>query len=118
MNRRALGSEAEKIAEQYLRERGYIFIARNWRCRSGEIDLIFRDQEVIVFVEVRSRSNPSRYGMAIESIDARKQRQVRGTAEVFLYQQRLSSYAVRFDVITIHFQGDRDPELKHWQEAF
>ncbi|WP_314586117.1 YraN family protein [Paenibacillus terrigena] len=118
MNRRALGAEAEKLAEQYLRAQGYLFMARNWRCRSGEIDLIFRDERVIVFVEVRSRSNTSRYGTAIESIDARKQRQVRGTAEVFLYQQRLSANAVRFDVITVHFQGDNDPELKHWHEAF
>jgi len=118
MNRRALGAEAEKLAEQYLRAQGYLFMARNWRCRSGEIDLIFRDQGVIVFVEVRSRSNPSRYGTAIESIDARKQRQVRGIAEVYLYQQRLTADAVRFDVITVHFQGNAVPDLKHWQEAF
>ncbi|OPA77571.1 YraN family protein [Paenibacillus selenitireducens] len=121
VNRRAIGSEAEKQAEIYLLAKGYTIVARNWRCRSGEIDLIMRDKDVLVFVEVRSRTGTTRYGMAVESVNYRKQRQVRATAEVYLYQQGNAPTQVRFDVVTVLFQPDvsgKQMEISHWMNAF
>lgn len=69
------GARAEALAEEFLRKQGLQVLARNHRCRGGEIDLICRDGDTVVFVEVRLRSNP-RYGGAAASITATKQRRV------------------------------------------
>lgn len=119
MNKREKGTEAERIAEQYLQMQGYTIMERNWRCRSGEIDLIARDGDQIVIVEVRSRSTTSRYGTAVESVTMHKQRKVRSTAEVYLYRTRQTGAKVRFDVMTILFGKEAGQhELQHWQQAF
>lgn len=121
VNRRAIGSDAEKQAEIYLLAKEYTTVARNWRCRSGEIDLIMRDKDVLVFVEVRSRTGTTRYGMAVESVNYRKQRQVRETAEVFLYRQGHTMMQVRFDVVTVLYQPNESgmqTEISHWINAF
>lgn len=79
----SIGSLAEQSAEQYLRRHGLELIARNFRSRFGEIDLIMQDKSSLVFVEVRLRSNPD-YGGAAASIDARKQQRIIRTAQQYL----------------------------------
>ncbi|CAH0119792.1 MULTISPECIES: YraN family protein [unclassified Paenibacillus] len=119
MNKKELGLAAERLAEQYLTEKGYRIVRRNWRCRSGEIDLIVLDGNALVFVEVRSRSGVTRFGTAAESVTERKQRQVRATAEVYLYRERQTERTVRFDVVTVLFQpGGSVKEIVHWPNAF
>ena len=73
---------------EYLIERGYTLIARNWRCRSGEIDIIAEIDHVLVFIEVRTRSSQASFGTAEESINYRKQKQVRETAQFYIYQTK------------------------------
>ena len=117
--RRLLGGRGEAIAVRYLMERGFRILHRNWRCRSGELDIVADDGEELVFVEVRTRRHTGTKGTAEESVDFRKQRRVRETALVFMRQHRLLHRKMRFDVVTVTF-GDHDGELmiNHIKYAF
>ena len=77
------GQEAEEHAFEYLRRHGLTELARNYRCRFGEIDLIMRDGQTLVFVEVRMRAS-SAFGGAQASIDARKQRKLLSAARHYI----------------------------------
>ncbi len=101
-----LGQSAEARAEAFLAARGLTLVARNWRCRFGEIDLIMQDGATRVFVEVRLRSR-SDYGSAAASVTAAKQRRLLAAA-----RQHLATLATvppcRFDVVAI--TGDAAPD--------
>lgn len=118
-NRQEAGQAAESAAADYLLNRGYTLISRNWRCRSGEIDLIMEDGTTLVFIEVRSRTAPSRYGTAVEAISPRKCRQVRATASVYLRMHNVDNRPVRFDVAAVTFgPGGEVVELRYLPNAF
>jgi len=118
-NRKATGREAELLAQSYLRELGMRIVSLNWRCRSGEIDIVAEQDGILRFVEVRSRSTEGRYGTAVQSVDARKQRQVRETAQVYLYQTKQFERKVQFDVIAIRLDCEgKLLELQHIEHAF
>ena len=91
-----LGKEAEQIAAMYLQQQGLTMVASNYQCRYGEIDLIMRDSSMLVFVEVRLRSNAS-FGGAGMSITAAKQQKLTRTAEHYLQQH--GSKVCRFDAV-------------------
>ncbi len=92
-----IGQAGEDLARQYLERKGYQYVACNWRCRLGEIDLIMRDGGTLVFVEVRIRSN-SRYGDALDSVNQAKQNKLKRA--VYAYQQAKGYWGeVRIDVI-------------------
>ncbi|HFD92702.1 MAG TPA: YraN family protein [Gammaproteobacteria bacterium] len=110
------GRRAEDLARDHLQVHGLTCLARNFRCRRGEIDLIMKEGETIVFVEVRTRRS-TRFGSAEESIDWRKQQKIIATALHFLHVRRLHSCAVRFDVITL--SGNEDRARIRWiRDAF
>ncbi len=110
------GQQAEVIAQRYLLSKGLKNIAKNYRCRRGEIDLIMADGETIVFIEVRMRRS-NRFGSAAESIDRRKQQKIIVTALHFLQSRRLDYSPTRFDVLTL--SGNENNEQLHWiQNAF
>ena len=95
------GNNAEAAAEQYLVKQGLSFINRNYNCKAGEIDLIMQDTDVLVFVEVRYRSNPY-FGSAAESITAMKMQRCRKTANHYLQSHHQYAHLYkRFDVIAI-----------------
>jgi len=77
------GRDAEQLAFEYLRRHGLTKVERNYRCRFGEIDLIMRDGQTLVFVEVRMRASGS-FGGAPESIDAHKQRKLLSAARHYI----------------------------------
>lgn len=108
MSTRSVGNVAEQRAAEMLERRGYKILHRNYACRLGEVDLIAEDGDVLAFVEVRSRTS-SRYGEAIETIDATKRRRIALTAHHYLVTRNLENRACRFDVVTV--QGDAEPEL-------
>ncbi len=98
------GDDAEARARAWLEKRGLRFVLQNYRCKAGEIDLLMRDAETLVFVEVRYRGNKN-FGSAAESVTAAKQRRLRLTAEHYL--QRLErTPPCRFDIIGIDAKGD------------
>ena len=96
-----IGKSYEARAESWLVSNGLETIARNYRCRLGEIDLIMRDAGILVFVEVRFRSNDS-FGGPFESITARKQKRIILAANHFLSSHsEFHAYACRFDAMGI-----------------
>ncbi len=118
--KKRIGDLGEKIAGQYLQDtEGYQILGRNYRCPIGEIDLICRDEEYLVFVEIRSSSSES-MGMAAESIGYRKQRKLRQLAQYYLIQERLDHPLCRFDVVLLLLDEERQSarELLHLKNAF
>lgn len=96
-----IGTKAEDSALSYLSEQGLKLVKRNFRCRQGEIDLIMRDGNYYVFVEVRYRKSPS-HGDSLESITSNKQAKVTKAATVYLLQQDLYAQVLcRFDVVSL-----------------
>jgi putative endonuclease len=111
------GSRAEDLAEKYLIDKGYEIIKRNFHFgRTGEIDIIAKDKDVLVFVEVKSRSNDS-YGGALESITKRKQANLKKVAEGYFYVNKLEDKECRFDVVAIENSGD-NTKIEHYKAAF
>jgi putative endonuclease len=93
------GAEAEERAARHLQAQGLKLLARNWRCRFGEIDLILREGSTLVFVEVRARGRGD-YGGAAESITAAKQARLKRSAAAYLAQYNHRG-ACRFDAVLI-----------------
>lgn len=95
------GRRAEQWACLFLRQQGLKLVTRNFRCHTGEIDLVMRDNNQLVFVEVRYRKNNT-HGSAAESVDRRKQARVVHCAEYFLQRSgALANLPVRFDVVAL-----------------
>ncbi|MFV8818269.1 YraN family protein [Haliea sp. E17] len=111
------GDYYEVRAAQWLQARGLHILARNFRCRCGEIDLIARDRQHLVFVEVRARSNP-RFVSAAASVDQRKQRRLLRSAQLFLQQHpQLARMPCRFDVIAFDPRQSVPDAQPHWIRA-
>jgi putative endonuclease len=104
------------VAEAFLRARHVKIVARNFRCRAGEIDLVALDGTALVFVEVRSRRGV-RAGTGLESVTARKQQQVARVAQYFLAARGWTERDARFDVIGIDFATE-PPAIEHVRAAF
>lgn len=94
------GEHAEQLACRHLVSRGLQLIQRNYRCRSGELDLVMRDGDSIVFVEVRYRAD-TRYGSAADTVDWRKRRRLIAAAQHYLQATKYRDLPCRFDVIAI-----------------
>ena len=101
------GADAEALAAAFLEKQGLRVIERNWRCRFGEIDLVLRDGDMIVMVEVRLRTH-SAFGGAAASIDRRKQAKLAAAARLYLAEQ--PDRPCRFDVILMSDVGGGDME--------
>lgn len=101
MDTREIGLQAEQVACHFLEKNGLKLLARNYRCTFGEIDLIMRDNNDIVFVEVRKRTNID-FGSAVESVTLTKQRKVIKAAMHYLQKLRwFDKVHCRFDIIGI-----------------
>jgi putative endonuclease len=119
-NRRRQGYVYEQIALDYLLEKGYTLISRNFQFgRTGEIDLVMRDGPVYVFVEVKARRTGT-YGTPEDSVTPAKRRQIRRVAEGFVHVMKLEAYEGRFDMIAIDYVAGTQgrPEIRHYVSAF
>ena len=97
----SIGRGAERLAERFLVRRGLTLVARNFRCRRGEIDLVMRDADSLVFVEVRRRRSRA-FGGGLESVDESKRARLVAAAEFFLMTNRIGDdRPCRFDVVAI-----------------
>jgi putative endonuclease len=118
-SKKLLGSYGEKLALDYIRKQNYKLLGQNWRCRTGELDLIAEKEGVIVFIEVRTRRLTGTFGWAQESVDFRKRRQVKETAQVFLQRRNWFDRQIRFDVIAVHMDAcGTNHQLEHIVNAF
>ena len=111
-----LGKEGERIAELFLKSKGYKLVERNYRCASGELDLIMLDRQVIVFVEVKTRKGIG-YGTPLEAVEVRKQQKMICAAQFFLTGKKLNQREARFDVVGICWPGAQ-PRVEHIENAF
>jgi putative endonuclease len=116
LGRIALGKMGEDLACGELERRGYAIVARRYRRRSGELDIIARDGDTIVFVEVKSRRGQA-FGHAAEAVDFRKRRRIAQLAKGYLIRQRLTGRPCRFDVVSVHFDLP-GPVIEVYRNAF
>lgn len=113
-----LGRYGEELAAQHLAAAGMQVLARNWRCREGELDIVALDGAALVFVEVKARSGMG-YGAPAEAVGAVKARRIRGLACRWLLEHRpLGEHELRFDVVSVLRRRGAAPELVHLRGAF
>jgi putative endonuclease len=114
--RQRLGESGEDLACRELRRRGYAIVDRRYRTRRGEIDIVARDGEVIVFVEVKTRIG-DRFGAAAFAVTAWKQRRIAQIAADYLARHGLYDHPCRFDVVAIDMASGR-LRVEVYQDAF
>jgi putative endonuclease len=105
MQRQALGKQGEDLAVAELERLGNAILARRYRTRHGEIDIVARDEATIVFVEVKAKET-AEFGTAAEAVTVRKQRRVVSMAVDYLARNRLTGHPCRFDVVAIDGAGE------------
>lgn len=110
------GQWAETLAERFLQAKGLTPLERNYRCKSGEIDLIMRERDMVVFVEVRYRHSAG-YGSGADSVTARKRRRLIATAQHYMQRRPSPEPPCRFDVVSIS-SCDGRPRVDWIQGAF
>lgn len=113
------GDEGEQLALEFLKEKGFSIIETNYRYGKGEIDIIAKeaDSDVLIFIEVKSRKNLE-FGEPEYAITKNKIRQIKRMAKLYFYDKEIKEADCRFDVITILYNQQRKPELKHYINAF
>jgi putative endonuclease len=118
MDRQQTGRAAEDAAVAFLESHGISVLLRNFRRRAGELDVVARDHDTLIIVEVRTRSS-NIFGGAAASVDFRKQRRLLRAAEQLLQQRKdLACLRVRFDVIVIHGPTSANPRVEWIKHAF
>ncbi|MGB5684809.1 MAG: YraN family protein [Candidatus Electrothrix sp.] len=111
--RQTTGRSGEDLAVQHLEQQGYTILERNYRLRIGEIDIIARDGEYLVFIEVKTRRS-KRFGSPFEAVDLRKQQKIFNIAAVYLQGKELP---VRFDVVAVHL-NEQNVRIEVLKNAF
>ena len=107
-----LGKWGEMIAGIYLRQQGYVILHRDWKSGHRDIDIVARDGDVLVFVEVKTRRD-NIFGSPIEAVDGRKLRNLRLAINHYLNYYRINGEA-RFDIVSVVGQvGDASPSIEH-----
>ncbi len=114
--KKVLGNIGEMKSCEYLESVGYLIIEKNFRCAFGEIDIIAKREDIICFVEVKTRASSS-YGEPQESVNPQKIARIRNTASYYLELKNLNSFDVSFDVISIKVSG-KNLQMEHFRNCF
>ena len=117
LRREAPGRTGEALACRYLQAKGLAILARNFRCRSGEIDIVARDGPATVFVEVKERHGRS-HGEGFEAVTFGKRRRLIHAARIYAASHGLSEMPIRFDVVSVDWAGDATSLIRHDAGAF
>jgi putative endonuclease len=115
-HRQELGKLGEAMACDFLKKQGYKILDQNYRTRGGEIDIVAKEGETIVFVEVKTRATKT-FGLPEEAIDNRKQHKLALTAEHYLAVHRFYGQNYRIDSIGILFGGGEIREMRHEKDV-
>jgi len=111
------GRQGEQLARDFLEGLGYVFVGRNWHCRAGEIDLIMRDGDEIVFVEVKARHG-ERAGRAGDAVSRAKSRKILAAGEWYIMKHpEYHDLFWRCDLVAITVSPDRRPDIAHFINA-
>lgn len=97
-----IGNFGEDVATNFLKEKGYKILEKNFSCKQGEIDIIAKDKKEIVFVEVKTRTNTN-YGYPAEAVNVAKQKHIYNSAKYYIHINNLYNEFIRFDIIEIYF---------------
>jgi len=112
-----LGSKGEKIAARLLRNKNYTILCRNFKVKSGEIDLVARDGENLIFIEVKTRRATTRSRPA-EGLGSRQKKRIYHAAQNYLRQIDNPNLIYRFDLIEIILSRFKIHEIRHWEDNF
>lgn len=107
-----IGLRGEDVAASYLENNGYDIMARNWRCQRGELDIVGKDGEILVFIEVKTRRT-NKSGTPAEAVDARKQTKLRTLALHYIHQTGITAAAYRFDVVAVEGKAEKVTLIKN-----
>ncbi len=111
-----LGKNGEDLAAEFLKQNGYKVLARNFRTKLGELDIVALDKGTVCFVEVKARSSAA-FGRPEESVYPAKQRQIIKAALIFLQEKKLTDKFCRFDVVAVDFSTS-EPGIEIIKNAF
>ncbi|WP_195939737.1 YraN family protein [Romboutsia sp. 1001713B170131_170501_G6] len=114
MNNKEKGNLGEKIAYKYLIQKGFKVLDTNYRIRSGEVDIIAKFEDELVFVEVKSRMD-LRFGHGRDAINNKKIKKITNTAKHYIFAKKFYDSKIRFDVIEVYFM---DKKINHIENAF
>lgn len=112
-----LGRRGEDVAADFLRDAGLVVLARNWRCRDGELDIVATDGERLVVAEVKTRSGIG-YGEPAEAVTPLKAARIRRLAAAWLRAHRVGWCEVRFDVVSVLCPPGAAVTIEHLRGAF
>jgi len=115
VNNVEIGRWGEDLATAFLLGKGYAVIEKNYRWRGGEIDIIIRKNNILVFCEVKTRKN-SRFGYGSEAVTWKKQRKIIQTAMLYLCRTEQNNCVCRFDIVEILLEDG--PRIQHFENAF
>lgn len=115
--RKGLGAKGESLAARHLKKQGFAIVERNFNCTLGEIDIIARKGDLLVFAEVKTRMS-KHYGAPEQSVNFPKQKKITRVAKCYLKNKKLGGLNCRFDVYAITFDDAQRPEIKHIPSAF
>ncbi len=112
----ALGAVGEEIAAKWLQKKGYRILARNWKTRQGEIDIVCRDKKTLVFVEVKTRREGGRT-LPGEALTKEKQKRLIRAASAYMSAGKAWALACRFDFVGVTLLGDESFRVEHEQNV-
>jgi putative endonuclease len=112
-----LGRKGERLACRYLLRHGYDILARRYRARRGEVDLIAFEGDILAFIEVKTRATRE-FGDPWEFVGWEKQQSLRLAGEEFIARYDLGGYCYRFDVVDVVVRGSGAPEITLYRNAF
>lgn len=115
MDNRAKGRVGEDVACSFLEKKGYEILIRNFFTRYGEVDIIAKDHETLVFIEVKKRSS-QRFGTGAQAVTSKKMDKIRKCASLYIQKNKLHDQKMRFDVIDI--QSGYESKINHIKAAF
>ncbi len=114
MSTTSIGRDAEALAKAFLEQKGYLSLCQNYRSGPREIDLIMRDGDTVVFIEVKARSR-TYYGTPAEFVTPAKRKLLTLAAQAYLMEENLLDSSARFDVVEVYLGGGR---VNHIENAF
>jgi len=116
MEKKELGKKGEELALRFLKKRGYRIIENNYVCKMGEMDIIAKEKDTLVFIEVKTRTSTT-FGPPQLAVNSAKQRQLSKVALNFLKEKKLEDVRARFDVVAI-LLGPKGEEIELIRDAF
>jgi len=114
---RQIGNEGEDIAAAYLESKGWLILDRNYFFEKAEVDIVAYDHTQIIFVEVKSRSG-TYFGRPEEFVTPKKEQLVKKAAEAWVYERKMETALIRFDVVAIIQENNEAPDITHFEDAF